>query len=285
MDGTRRISPPLGESRRWAWWAETPVLVDAKPGGSPYVHCESTGKSGGSLRAHRNFPVFPLLHALRVAATAVWAPAPSFGARGRETARRREEAPSRASPRAPGRPPPPAARLPGLPGCPLRELELGNTTCPPCPQKGKVAIFPSRRMVPCGVPGASQCSPANHRQRMLRVREARETPAEYLTIELLLSGEADFPAMAVATAVAMTAASCLLSGVMGRIEGSSAFSSSGIAVFPFAPRSMLRGVGGSDMLQRKDAGKAGRRCALDHRGRRRAVYCAIICTPCRWDTQ
>ena len=23
---------------------------------------------------------------------------------------------------------PPAARLPGLPGCPLRELELGNTT-------------------------------------------------------------------------------------------------------------------------------------------------------------
>ena len=56
----RRISPPLEESRRWAWWAETPVLVDAKPGGSPYVHCESTGKSGGSLRAHRNFLVFPL---------------------------------------------------------------------------------------------------------------------------------------------------------------------------------------------------------------------------------
>ena len=25
--------------------------------------------------------------------------------------------------------PPPVARLPGLPGCPLRELELGNTTC------------------------------------------------------------------------------------------------------------------------------------------------------------
>ena len=50
---------------------------------------------------------------------------------------------------------------------------------------------------------------------MLLVREAKETPAEYLTIELLLSGEADFPAMAVATAVAMTAASCLLSGVMG----------------------------------------------------------------------
>ena len=43
-----------------------------------------------------------------------------------------------------------------------------------------------------------------------------------LTIELLLSGEADLPAMvAVATAVAMAAASCLLSGVMGRIEGSS----------------------------------------------------------------
>ena len=57
----RRISPPLEESRRWAWWAETPVLVDAKPGGSPYVHCESTGKSGGSLRAHRNFLVFPLV--------------------------------------------------------------------------------------------------------------------------------------------------------------------------------------------------------------------------------
>ena len=51
----------------------------------------------------------------------------------------------RPGPRAPGRAPPPVARLPGLPGCPLRELELGNTTCPPCPQKGKVAIFPSRR--------------------------------------------------------------------------------------------------------------------------------------------
>ena len=46
----------------------------------------------------------------------------------------------RPGPRAPGRPPPPVARLPGLPGCPLRELELGNTTCPPCPQKGKVAV-------------------------------------------------------------------------------------------------------------------------------------------------
>ena len=34
----------------------------------------------------------------------------------------------RPGPRAPGRPLPPAARLPGLPGCPLRELELGNTT-------------------------------------------------------------------------------------------------------------------------------------------------------------
>ena len=34
----------------------------------------------------------------------------------------------RPGPRAPGRAPPPVARLPGLPGCPLRELELGNTT-------------------------------------------------------------------------------------------------------------------------------------------------------------
>ena len=57
----RRISPPLKESRRWAWWAETPVLVDAKPGGSPYVHCESTGnKSGGSLREGRKFAAAPL---------------------------------------------------------------------------------------------------------------------------------------------------------------------------------------------------------------------------------
>ena len=77
-------------------------------------------------------------------------------------------------------------------------------------------------------------------------REAKETPAEYLTIELLLSGEADLPAMAVATAVAMTAASCLLSGVIGRREGSSSFSS-GIAVFPLPPRSMLSGVGGVDI--------------------------------------
>ena len=60
-------------------------------------------------------------------------------------------------------------------------------------------------------------------------------PAEYLTIELLLSGEADFPAMAVATAVAMTAASCLLSGVMGRIEGPSALSS------PSSSRDFFRG--------------------------------------------
>ena len=48
----------------------------------------------GPLTGHSVAP----LHALRVAATAVWAPAPSFRARGRETARRREEAPSRASP-------------------------------------------------------------------------------------------------------------------------------------------------------------------------------------------
>ena len=41
------------QSRRRAWWAETPVLVDAKPGGSPYVHCESTGKRGRSLREGR----------------------------------------------------------------------------------------------------------------------------------------------------------------------------------------------------------------------------------------
>ena len=31
------------------------------------------------------------------------------------------------------------------------------------------------------------------------------------------------------------------------------------------------------MLPRKYAGKAGRRGALNHRGRRRVVYCAIIC--------
>ena len=57
------LSPPLEESRRWAWWAETPVLVDvdAKPGGSPYVHCESTGKSGGSLREGRKFAAAPLM--------------------------------------------------------------------------------------------------------------------------------------------------------------------------------------------------------------------------------
>ena len=61
----RRISPPLEESRRRAWWAETPVLVDAKPGGSPYVHCESTGKSGGSLREGRKFAAPPLYAANR----------------------------------------------------------------------------------------------------------------------------------------------------------------------------------------------------------------------------
>ena len=54
---------------------------------------------------------------------------------------------------------------------------------------------------------------------MLRVREAKDTPAEYLTIELLLSGGADLPAMAVA-----------------------------------------------DMLQRKDARKAGRRAVLSITG-------------------
>ena len=120
---------------------------------------------------------------------------------------------------------------------------------------------------------------------MLRVREARETPAEYLTIELLLSGEADFPAMAVATAVAMTAASCLLSGVMGRIEGASSAFSSGIAVLSLSSRSIFTDAGESAMLQRKYARKAGRRGALNHRDRRRAACCAIICTPCRWDTQ
>ena len=46
----RRISAPLEESRRRAWWAETPVLVGAKRRGGPYVHCESTGKRGRSLR-------------------------------------------------------------------------------------------------------------------------------------------------------------------------------------------------------------------------------------------
>ena len=78
-------------------------------------------------------------------------------------------------------------------------------------------------------------------------------------------------------AVAMTAASCLLSGVMGRREGSSALSSSSSWIFGDPGSSDFFG----GMLQRKDAGKAGRRGALDHRGRRRAVYCAIICTPCR----
>ena len=45
----------------------------------------------------------------------------------------------RPGPRAPGRAPPPVARLPGLPGCPLRELELGNTT------------RPSPKLGPCGL--------------------------------------------------------------------------------------------------------------------------------------
>ena len=64
----RRISAPLEESRRRAWWAETPVLVDAKRRGGPYVHCESTGKRGRSLRAHRNFLVSPLVPRNAVAA-------------------------------------------------------------------------------------------------------------------------------------------------------------------------------------------------------------------------
>ena len=63
---------------------------------------------------------------------------------------------------------------------------------------------------------------------MLRVREAKETPAEYLAIdELPLSGEADFPAMAVATAVAMAAAaaSCL-GGSKARLSSPRRFSHS-----------------------------------------------------------
>ena len=48
----------------------------------------------GPFTGHSEAP----LHALRVAATAVWAPAPNVKARDRETARRGEEAPSRASP-------------------------------------------------------------------------------------------------------------------------------------------------------------------------------------------
>ena len=42
----RRISAPLEESRGRGWWAETADLVGAKPGGSPYVHCELTATSG-----------------------------------------------------------------------------------------------------------------------------------------------------------------------------------------------------------------------------------------------
>ena len=60
---------------------------------------------------------------------------------------------------------------------------------------------------------------------------------------------------------------------MRRAGDHSAFSSSGLAVFPLPSRSMLTGVGGVDMLQRKYAGKTRRRGALNHRGRRRAVYC------------
>ena len=58
----------------------------------------------------------------------------------------------------------------------------------------------------------------------------------------------------------------------------------GVAVLSLSPRSIFTGAGESDMLQREDARKAGRRGALDHRSRRRAVYCAIICTPCRRNT-
>ena len=105
---------------------------------------------------------------------------------------------------------------------------------------------------------------------MLRVREAKETPAEYLTIELLLSGGAGLPAMAVATAVAMTAASCLLSGVMGRREGSSALSSSSSWIFGDPGSSDFFG----GMLQRKDAGKAGRRgCSQSPR----STSCCLLC--------
>ena len=54
------MAAPHEDSRGWAWWAETPVLVGAKRGGGPYVHCESTGKSGGSLREGRKFAAPPL---------------------------------------------------------------------------------------------------------------------------------------------------------------------------------------------------------------------------------
>ena len=92
---------------------------------------------------------------------------------------------------------------------------------------------------------------------MLLVREAKETPAEYLTIELLLSGEADLPAMAVATAVAMTAASCLLSGVIKERENKNRvcflkLKNSGFCLFLLKPlRENRRGCG-------KAAGTAGR---------------------------
>ena len=55
----RRISAPLDESRRRGWWAETADLVGAKPGGSPYVYCESTGKQGRSPRGGRKFRYSP----------------------------------------------------------------------------------------------------------------------------------------------------------------------------------------------------------------------------------
>ena len=56
----RRISAPLEESRRRGWWAETADLVGAKPGGSPYVYCESTRKRGRSPREGRKNPFSPL---------------------------------------------------------------------------------------------------------------------------------------------------------------------------------------------------------------------------------
>ena len=58
----RRISPPLEESRRRAWWAETPVLVDAKPGGSPYVHCEVRQASNKSQVGGAQKPTYLFLY-------------------------------------------------------------------------------------------------------------------------------------------------------------------------------------------------------------------------------
>ena len=57
----RRISAPLEESRRRGWWAETADLVGAKPGGSPYVYCESTGKQGRSPREAGKNTGYPLM--------------------------------------------------------------------------------------------------------------------------------------------------------------------------------------------------------------------------------